>query len=87
LPFLCDIVALTTRKRKVVLIMPENEKVITFLQVKKLVKGQANSTRMEKLQKDIDSDVTGVIYLYAKGAVKFEIKRYRNGRFVKRVWN
>lgn len=66
--------------------MPENELAIPYTEVKRLIALTANKSRVAQLQRDIDADKTGVIYLYAKGCNRFEIKRYRTGRFVKRVY-
>jgi hypothetical protein len=66
--------------------MPENEIVISYLEVKNLVKSTSTKARLAQLQTDIDADVIGMIYAYRKGCVRFEIKRYRTGRFIKKVW-
>lgn len=66
--------------------MPENELAIPYTEVRRLIATTSNRSRVKQLERDIDSDKTGVIYLYAKGNNKFEIKRYRTGRFVKRVY-
>lgn len=67
--------------------MPENETTISYLEVKNLVKVTSNKSRLAKLQADIDADKIGLIYAYRKGSICFEIKRYRTGRFIKKVWN
>jgi hypothetical protein len=67
--------------------MPENEIAISYLEVKQLVKSTSNKARLAQLQAAIDTDQIGTLYAYRKGDVRFEIKRYRTGRFIKKVWN
>lgn len=67
--------------------MPENEIAIPYTEVLRLVRLTANNSRLKQLQNDIDADKTGTLYLYAKGSNKFEIKRYKTGRFIKKVWS
>lgn len=66
--------------------MPENEFVISYLEAKKLVKETSNMTRFEQFKRAIELNQTGTLYAFKKGSIAFEIKRYRTGRFVKKVW-
>ena len=66
--------------------MPENEKCIPYTEVRKLVKQTANKSRLNQLDNAIEQDTIGVIYAYRKGSIAFEIKRYRTGRFIKKVY-
>jgi len=66
--------------------MPENEIAIAYTEAKRLVKQTANRGRLNQFDKDIDADKVGTLYLYSNGKDKFEIKRYRTGRFIKRVY-
>jgi hypothetical protein len=63
------------------------ETAIAYTEVIKHIKQHENKSRLKQLQNDIEADKTGNIYLFAKDGVKFTIKRYRTGRFVKQVWN
>lgn len=66
--------------------MPENEFAISYLEAKKLVKETSNRTRFEQFERAIDLDQTGSLYAFKKGSIAFEIKRYRTGRFIKKIW-
>lgn len=66
--------------------MPENEFVISYLEAKKLVKETSNRTRFEQFERAIELDQTGSLYAFKKGSIAFEIKRYRTGRFIKKIW-
>ena len=67
--------------------MPENEIAISYIEVIKLIKATSKASRIAQLKADIDADKTGIVYAYRKGSVAFEIKRYRTGRFIKKVFN
>jgi hypothetical protein len=72
--------------KKEIKAMPENEFSIAYTEVRKLVKQTSNKSRLIQLDNAIDQDQTGIIYAYRKGDIAFEIKRYRTGRFIKRVY-
>lgn len=59
---------------------------IAYTEIVRHIKQHENKTRLRLFQAAIDEDRTGIIYLYAKGGEKMEIKRYKNGRFIKKVW-
>ena len=64
--------------------MPENESAIAYTEVRKFIKERENKSRLAKFDADIQADKVGMIYLFAKGDIKFEVKRYRTGRFIKK---
>ena len=64
-----------------------NESPISFTEIVKHIKQYDKSNKIVQIQNAIEADQTGIIYLYAKGNIKFIIKRYRTGRFIKKVWN
>ena len=66
--------------------MPENELSISYIEVVKLIKQFDKSARLRQLKADIDADKTGVIFAYRKDNTAFEIKRYRTGRFIKKMF-
>lgn len=66
--------------------MPENEFIISYLEAKKLVKETSNRTRFKQFERAIELDQTGSLYAFKKGSIAFEIKRYRTGRFIKKIW-
>ena len=59
--------------------MSENEKVLSYLETKKLVKRFGNVTTLDKA---ITENKTGIIMLYRHNGIKVIIKRYRTERFV-----
>lgn len=64
--------------------MPENESAIAYTEVRAFIKQHENKSRLAKFDADIEADKIGMIYLFARNDVKFEVKRYRTGRFVKK---
>lgn len=66
--------------------MPENEIAIPYTEVKRLITVTGKPSDLRKLETAISQDQYGMIYLYTGKHGKFEIKRYRNGRFIKKVW-
>ena len=66
--------------------MPENELSISYIEVVKLIKQFDKSARLRQLKADIDADRIGVIFAYRKDNTAFEIKRYRTGRFIKKMF-
>jgi hypothetical protein len=66
--------------------MPENELSISYIEVVKLIKQFDKSARLRQLKADIAADRIGVIFAYRKDNTAFEIKRYRTGRFIKKMF-
>jgi hypothetical protein len=66
--------------------MPQNETAIPYTVVRKLIAETSNKTRLKQLDDAIDKDRIGIIFAYRNADTAFQIKRYRNGKFIKKVW-
>lgn len=62
------------------------EQSISYTEIVKHIKQHENKSKLRQLQSAIETDQIGTIYMYAKDGIKFIIKRYRTGRFIKQVW-